>query len=108
MAKATIKHLQVVDGYLRYRRRVPVDVQPVLGKKQWIHSLGLAVGQEHHAAKIVADYDLAYSGLIAQARVQRVVGSAAVFSPSLQTIPLAAAVPAARLLRSPIRPVNAV
>ncbi|MEO0400462.1 MAG: tyrosine-type recombinase/integrase [Pseudomonadota bacterium] len=71
--RSSVKYLQEVDGALRYRRRVPTDLQSIIGKKEWIHALGLAVGQESHAAKIVADYNLAYASVIAQARVQRVV-----------------------------------
>jgi len=49
------KRLPVIDGYLRYQRRVPADLQTVIGQKHWILSRGLSEGQEHHAAKIIAD-----------------------------------------------------
>ena len=93
MAKATIRHLQAVDGYLRYRRRVPTDLKAMLGQTEWVHPLGLPVGFEHHAARLVADYDLAYSSLIAQERVKRVTGTAVQFVPVQQQIIAPAAPP---------------
>lgn len=70
MARVTIRHLQTIDGLLRYRRYVPRDLQPVFGKREWTHALGLPVGQERLAARLVEDYDAAYARLIAQERVR--------------------------------------
>jgi integrase len=81
MAKANIKYLQEADGHLLYRRRVPHDLKAIIGKNEWIHALGLEAGQEAHAAKLVADYNIAYSSLIAQERVKQVTGSAALVIP---------------------------
>jgi len=81
MAKANIKYLQEADGHLLYRRRVPHDLKSIIGKNEWIHALGLETGQEAHAAKLVADYNVAYSSLIAQERVKQVTGSAAIVIP---------------------------
>jgi len=76
MAKANIKYLQEADGHLLYRRRVPQDLKSLIGKNEWVHTLGLDAGQETHAAQIVAEYNLAYASLIAQARVRRVASTA--------------------------------
>ena len=55
--------------------RVPDDLKPILGQSEWKHSLGLTRGQEHHAARLVADYNLAYSSLIARTRVARLAST---------------------------------
>ncbi|MEM9707065.1 MAG: DUF6538 domain-containing protein, partial [Pseudomonadota bacterium] len=70
--QSSVRYMQEVDGMLRYRRRVPTDLQTIIGRTEWVHSLGLSVGQEAHAAKLIADYNLAYASVIAQARVQKV------------------------------------
>lgn len=75
MHKAQIKYLQEVDGHLLYRRRVPQDLKSYLGKGEWVHALGLARGQEAHAAKIIADYNIVYANLIAKMRLSQVTGS---------------------------------
>lgn len=80
MRAAQIKYLQAVDGHLFYRRRVPQDLKSYLGKTEWVHALGLAAGQEPHAAKIVADYNLAYASLIAQLRISQVTGTKVQFA----------------------------
>jgi len=85
MAKAEIRYLHAVGGYLRYRRRVPDDLQHRMGRKEWNHALGLPVGQEAQAAKIVADYSLAYSSVIAQERLKKITGGPfALLAPSQQ------------------------
>jgi len=86
MAKADIRYLHVVDGYLRYRRRVPQDLQRIIGKREWNHALGLCTGQEAQAAKIVADYNLAYAALVSQERVKRITGVAYALAQSTDMI----------------------
>ena len=74
MVQARIRYLHEVQGQLHYRRRVPEDLQPIFGKSEWKHSLGLKRGQEHHAASIVAEYDVAYARLIARERIHLLSG----------------------------------
>ena len=91
MVLTKIPYLHEIDGQLHYRRRVPGDLKNAFGKTEWKHALGLSLGQEAHAAKLVADYNLAYANLIAQARIQTMCGTAA---PALQNLGVvAAAVP---------------
>lgn len=71
MVQAQIRYLHEVGGQLYYRRRVPDDLKPVLGRSEWKHALGLSRGQEHHAARITAEYDVAYARLIARERINR-------------------------------------
>lgn len=75
MVQVRIRYLHEVQGQLHYRRRVPGDLQPLFGKSEWKHALGLKRGQEHHAARIVAEYDVAYARLIARERIHQLTGS---------------------------------
>ncbi len=79
MVLTKIPYLHEIDGQLHYRRRVPGDLKNAFGKTEWKHALGLSLGQEAHAAKLVADYNLAYANLIAQARIQTMCGTTPVF-----------------------------
>lgn len=81
MVLTKIPYLHEVGGQLHYRRRVPDDLKGVIGKNEWKHALGLSKGQEVHAAKLVADYNFAYAGLIAQERVKQITGQPA-FAPA--------------------------
>ena len=74
MVQARIRYLHEVQGQLHYRRRIPGDLQPIFGKSEWKHSLRLKRGQEHHAAQLVAEYDVAYARLIARERIHLLSG----------------------------------
>ncbi len=87
MAKAPIRYLHAIGGTLHYRRRVPEDLKPMVGKSEWIHALGLAVGQEAHAVRIVAEYNAAYAQFIANARVQKITGSLPTLVPAVAVSP---------------------
>ncbi|MEM8936659.1 MAG: DUF6538 domain-containing protein [Pseudomonadota bacterium] len=76
MVQAQIRYLHEIGGQLYYRRRVPDDLKPILGRSEWKHALGLSRGQEHHAARITAEYDVAYARLIARERISRLEGPA--------------------------------
>ncbi|MEL6362046.1 MAG: hypothetical protein AAFR21_13275 [Pseudomonadota bacterium] len=60
---------------------MPQDLKALIGKSEWFHALGLAVGQEHHAVKLIADYNAAYANLIAKERLRKLTGEV------VQTVP---------------------
>ncbi|MEM9421017.1 MAG: tyrosine-type recombinase/integrase [Pseudomonadota bacterium] len=90
MAKANIKYLHAIGGYLHYRRRVPTDLKSVVGKNEWLHALGLAVGQEHHAVRLIAEYNAAYASFIARERITQMTGEpVVVVQPGVAVAPVA-------------------
>ena len=54
---------------------VPEDLKGLVGKSEWKHALGLCRGQEHHVARLVAEYDVAYAQLIAREHIRLMTGA---------------------------------
>lgn len=66
--RMTIKFLQSRNGFLRYRRKVPIHLRAYLGgRSEVVHSLGLGTGQEALAVQRIQVLDRDVSRLLMEA-----------------------------------------